>query len=241
MSSLEELSQDNGALGSQSAGSSHSSTSVLLLYDAMGQPPLAAATAALIRQTPLNPAIAEQELNRNPQIADWRYRLYLDLLVSVQHAPKAIWPAPQWDVAMMMHTHVLSPIKFAHDISSNPRYSCLAGKLDFPLLKLDHKLIHLHDRDTGANTRHENSTLPNTSLLSLDLVAGAKRQIGFARKITAQYPLDPVPENLLLDFQTRYAKFMNPIRTTGSAAIVPALDIDLFWHTHQLHSSSYFA
>jgi Glycine-rich domain-containing protein-like len=74
---------------------------------------------------------------------------------------------------------------------------------------------------------------------SLDLVEAAKRQILFARKITSIYPTDPVPIALLEDSQQRYAKFMNLIRISAVYAPVPALDIDLFWHTHQLSSSNY--
>jgi hypothetical protein len=34
------------------------------------------------------------------------------------------------DVALMIHTYLLSPMKFANDISSSPRYNTLAGVLD---------------------------------------------------------------------------------------------------------------
>jgi hypothetical protein len=74
---------------------------------------------------------------------------------------------------------------------------------------------------------------------SIDLVDRVKRQVAFAKKITAIYPYDPVPETLLLDSQQRYAKFMNLIRFNATEMPVPALDIDLFWHTHQLMPSNY--
>jgi len=35
-----------------------------------------------------------------------------------------------------MHTHVLSPVNFANDIASNPRYNSLAGMIDMPLMRL---------------------------------------------------------------------------------------------------------
>jgi len=74
---------------------------------------------------------------------------------------------------------------------------------------------------------------------SLDLVEAVKRQMVFARKIISVYPVDPVPVVLLEDSQQRYVKFMNLIRIGAVSAPVPALDIDLFWHTHQLSSSNY--
>jgi hypothetical protein len=39
-------------------------------------------------------------------------------------------------VALVMHTHLLSPVKFANDISKNSRDGKLAGSIDFPLLQL---------------------------------------------------------------------------------------------------------
>ena len=80
---------------------------------------------------------------------------------------------------------------------------------------------------------------PSSVPFSLDLVEAVKRQIDFARKITALYPYDPVPEKLLLDSQLRYVKFMNLIRLNACSTPVPAMDIDLFWHTHQLSASNY--
>jgi hypothetical protein len=67
---------------------------------------------------------------------------------------------------------------------------------------------------------------------SIDLRAAVKRQIAFARDITSLYPYDPVPEKLLLDSQQRFAKFMDLIRMNQNPAIVPAVQIDLLWHTH---------
>jgi hypothetical protein len=185
----------------------------------------------------------------------------------------------------MMHTHLLSPVTFANDISRNPRYNKLAGNLDFPLLRLlnklqniDHYDPELRDRDRiGVDKASErkwhakfkmpyefvqttnklgDKTIPPEMQVSqrfnlrtftftpsfpfsLDLVEAVKRQMAFARKITALYPYDPVPDALLLDSQQRYAKFMNLIHLNTVSSPVPAMDIDLFWHTHQLFSSNY--
>lgn len=212
------------------------------------------------------------------EVANFRYTLYLDLLVSLRHTPKNTWPLPQWDVALMMHTHMLSPVKFANDIASNPRYSSLVGIINLPLMRLYDKLQNIDNPDFKADrdlwfakypnkpernyellqilaTRGQKTIPPNMvmnngfvpkrykftklPLFGIDLVAAVKRQIAFARKITAIYPYDPVPETMLLDSEQRYAKFMNPIRLNATEMPVPALDIDLFWHTHQLTPSNY--
>jgi Glycine-rich domain-containing protein-like len=175
-----------------------------------------------------------------------------------------------------MHTHLLTPMKFATDISGNPRYNALTGMIDFPFSRLLNKLQNI-DRDDvelaseqkwrakfrsiqynllqtenelGDKTfpprmhvsTHYNPkkfTFTQSNPFSLDLIQAVKRQLAFARKITALYPYDPVPDVLLLDSQERYAKFMNLIRLNVVSAPVPAMDIDLFWHTHQLTSSNY--
>jgi hypothetical protein len=51
-----------------------------------------------------------------------------------------------------MHTHLLAPKKFSDDIKSNPRYSALAGLVDFPLTRLLDKIRRLdHDNQVSVN------------------------------------------------------------------------------------------
>lgn len=52
------------------------------------------------------------------------------------------------------------------------------------------------------------------------------------------YPQDPVPTPIRGNMKLRYVKFMNLMRIQGNM-IVPTLDIDLVWHTHQLSSKVY--
>jgi len=59
---------------------------------------------------------------------------------------------PLRDVALMMRTHLLSPIKYANDISKNPRWGKLAGKVDFPLLQLLAR-IEKRNPDDGSSER----------------------------------------------------------------------------------------
>jgi hypothetical protein len=74
----------------------------------------------------------------------------------------------------------------------------------------------------------------STACFSLDLPEAVKRQITFAEKITQIYHYDVIPEHLLLAAQKRYVKIMNLIRLAVATNLVPAMDIDLMWHTHQL-------
>jgi hypothetical protein len=77
-----------------------------------------------------------------------------------------------------------------------------------------------------------------TSRFGLNLAEAVIRQWDFSKKITGMYPQDPVPRPMLDHMKLRYVKFMNLMRTQGNM-IVPTVDIDLFWHTHQLSSNRY--
>ena len=78
--------------------------------------------------------------------------------------------------------------------------------------------------------------------LSIDLVAAALRQREFAIKITSP-ELSALDTPLaLFKATTRYHKFLLLMRRKKEGkrvALVPTLDIDLCWHTHQLSTGEY--
>jgi hypothetical protein len=82
------------------------------------------------------------------------------------------------------------------------------------------------------------STLNTRPKFGLNLAEAVVRQWEFAEKITKHYVQDPVPLEALEHSKVRYAKFMNLMRVQ-TRTIVPTLDVDLFWHTHQLSSVEY--
>ncbi|KAN0101525.1 hypothetical protein V8E51_012035 [Hyaloscypha variabilis] len=254
MTSLVELSQDDGAF---TTGKAQAHLTLLRMfcgvYDIFGRmQPL----VSMIMKREYTPQESEYFTNHYLHVAHYRYTLYLDLLASLRNTPKETWPLPQWDVALMMHTHMLSPVNFANDIGSNPRYSALSSNLDLPLARLydklrniDHSHANHADRDRWLAKYRSSGpyemiriqaingqkAIPPLMVMdqgfvpkrckfakpppfSIDLVEAVKRQIAFARKITA---------------------FMNLIRVNATEMPVLALDIDLFWHTHQLTPSNY--
>jgi len=79
--------------------------------------------------------------------------------------------------------------------------------------------------------------------LSIDLVAAALRQRGFALKITGEECAGVDSPAALVHAICRYQKFMMLLRDTAGKKhyrhLVPTLDIDLCWHTHQLHPVQY--
>lgn len=83
--------------------------------------------------------------------------------------------------------------------------------------------------------------------LSIDLVAAALRQRGFAQKITGEECAGIDSPVALTHAITRYHKFMLLLKRRDDGKkkkqqpLVPTLDIDLCWHTHQLHAVEYRA
>ena len=79
----------------------------------------------------------------------------------------------------------------------------------------------------------------NLSNVSLDLVKGMYRQLDFINKICVnfQYWND---EAIISASIARYFKFMQLMKTFGKKKmLVPTMDIDLVWHTHQTYSHDY--
>jgi hypothetical protein len=79
--------------------------------------------------------------------------------------------------------------------------------------------------------------------LSIDLVAASLRQREFAKKIVGDECQGIDTPFALFKATTRYHKFLLLMKRKpgkkGRIALVPTLDIDLCWHTHQLHAASY--
>jgi hypothetical protein len=80
--------------------------------------------------------------------------------------------------------------------------------------------------------------------LSIDLVAASLRQREFARKITSKDCAGIDTPFALSKAAMRYHKFLLLMKRKSNGkkkrvALVPTLDIDLCWHTHQLYAVSY--
>ena len=79
--------------------------------------------------------------------------------------------------------------------------------------------------------------------LSIDLVAACLRQREFATKITGEPCKYLDSSGPLSRSAIRYGKFLALMKPQGSFkrkySLVPTLDIDLWWHTHQLHPCLY--
>ena len=77
----------------------------------------------------------------------------------------------------------------------------------------------------------------NPSPFSLDLIQAVGRQQDFNTK--AIYKIDWKPLFGIARGIRQYQKFMKLIMMYPSQVMVPTLEIDLAWHTHMLHPSTY--
>jgi hypothetical protein len=72
----------------------------------------------------------------------------------------------------------------------------------------------------------------NISCFSMDLVKGMFRQLDFINKICGNYEYW-TNSNVILSSIERYQKFLSLMKLHSTKMLVPTLDIDLVWHTHQ--------
>ncbi|KAK1749752.1 hypothetical protein QBC47DRAFT_395263 [Echria macrotheca] len=85
----------------------------------------------------------------------------------------------------------------------------------------------------------ENAHLPCLVLPPVDLAAAVHRQAAFSLKMARfGWIHSPHADSTLRKSITRYGNFFSILAVVGPTA-VPALDIDLVWHTHQLSPARY--
>jgi len=78
----------------------------------------------------------------------------------------------------------------------------------------------------------------NLSCLSMDLIQGMYRQLSFVNKICSNYEYWTNKEVIAASV-ARYYKFVPLIACHRGKTLVPTMDIDLVWHTHQTDPVNY--
>ena len=151
---------------------------------------------------------------------------------------------PPVDIAWVWHCHMLAPHKYAKDCQT------LVGKL------IDHRFITSVDsydktRDLWSKSHDlepfelseeiKNGRCPPISSnspcnISNDLLAAIRRQQDFVYNIHLPHYRDKKFLNSALE---RYKKYLFLKKKNPSEFLVPCYDIDLVWHTHQLHPVDY--
>lgn len=172
------------------------------------------------------------------------------------------------DVAIILHVHCLNPFRFVADmLSRDPNQRLWNSGISFPLERL-HQLIltntwtdtQSEELWTTAFPNHPYQLWPSSPIsseksqinlqaatssseFSLDLVAAALRQRDFATRIVTEcFGLDNPDE--LTRAILRYHKFLLLMKykhaiSKKTVPLVPTLEIDLAWHTHQLFPRNY--
>ncbi|KZL83637.1 chloroperoxidase-like protein [Colletotrichum incanum] len=148
---------------------------------------------------------------------------------------------PSVDVLMAWHALMLHPKAYA-------RFIELGGKLGLDGMKWSEisnstipniDLPSLTSAHTGTFT-HRSQT--GTPLFTYPLAAAIQRQLSFSVKMSHHAWLrSPSLASTLTQSQTRYARFFHLIAAHPGTVMVPTLDIDLVWHTHQLSPARYLA
>ena len=106
-------------------------------------------------------------------------------------------------------------------------------------LKSSRRFKDIRQRNIFARMRVAYMGIVNHRL-SIDLVAASLRQREFATKITSAECAGMDSPFALYKATTRYHKFMLLMnRGSKKRFLVPTMDIDLCWHTHQLFARPY--
>ncbi|KAK2015823.1 hypothetical protein LZ32DRAFT_671044 [Colletotrichum eremochloae] len=172
--------------------------------------------------------------------------LYCDRAVARFEAWSASGPRPAErmppvDVLMAWHALMLHPKAYARFIELGGRLGLDGLKwseisnltipdIDLPSLSTAHTGVFTHRSPTG------------TPLFTYPLAAAIQRQLSFSTKMARHAWLrSPAVASTLARSRARYARFFHLIGAHPRTVMVPTLDVDLVWHTHQLSPARYLA
>lgn len=188
-------------------------------------------------------SVNQQPLLYNPDFLKkslYRYEV-LWLPLAAKHHPQ-ILVAPL-DIEWIWHCHMLSPIAYAEDCTT------LVGKLINHALFSEQTRQNYFQKGKDAwqkmypNQPFEILPGPNEefksdfeSKISYDIIAAALRQKVFFYQVSLPHFTDG---RFLKQALSRYKKYLLLKKKNPGAFLVPCYDIDLIWHSHQLHPANY--
>ncbi|XP_071745850.1 uncharacterized protein [Lepeophtheirus salmonis] len=174
----------------------------------------------------------------------YRYETYwLPFLTSAKgssHLKDLNW-VPPLDIHWVWHVHMLAPVAYRADTIS------VAGRF------IGHQLNSIHDytykmRDTKDAWELMYPEVPFNDIssftvpegyipkFSYDIASAARRQRDFYYQVALSHYRC---ENFLKDAVQRYKMYLYLKKENKETFLVPCYDIDLVWHSHQVHPSSY--
>ncbi|WVF72982.1 hypothetical protein IAT40_007800 [Kwoniella sp. CBS 6097] len=155
---------------------------------------------------------------------------------------------PSLGVLMAWLTHLLNPVQYDNDL--NGKFVALRG-LDFPLAEIGTAIREgslppikpLDEAQESTLQTHDESS--STEWTSRDIALAVQRQAKFVghMKTIGWLDEDHWEKKGFSELQfgvVLYHAWLDLIHSTESKYfLVPRLDIDLAWHTHQLHPNRY--
>ncbi|KAL2904120.1 Glycine-rich domain-containing protein 2 [Bienertia sinuspersici] len=185
--------------------------------------------------------------------AIYRYNAYwLPLLA--KHLEKPVSDEPlvvPLDCEWIWHCHRLSPVRYKYDceklfgrvLGNHNIISSFHGTSKSKTEKIWNSMYPEEPYELDHN-RHfsdiSQKSVQSENFTSYDLVSAVKRQVSFCYQVSRPHVSDDV---FLQEALTRYKGFLHLIRTNKKKNIkqlcVPTYDVDLMWHSHQLHPVSY--
>ncbi len=176
-------------------------------------------------------------------------KMWLPLLVKYSHdlakySGDTLLLDPPLDVHWIWHVHMLCPRKYIEDcmniISQVPDHKFHIGKqakkISRQLTLNTWKSLYPNEPFDIDPDNIDHEIFNYDSKLTYDIVAASERQKVFFYNVS-------LPHYGLYTFmgtaKERYQKFVNLKKLKPNAFIVPMYDVDLMWHTHQLHPKAY--
>lgn len=192
----------------------------------------------LLQEVASHPMLEDEKVLRQ---AMYRYENYW-LPLAAKHPAETL--AAPLDVEWIWHCHMLSPLNYQHDCSqlagriiSHKLYSAVERRkhqqkarslwqVEYP-----QEPYHLDLETAFCGTQEDAYTR-----LSCDILGAAFRQKVFYYQVSLPHYRDA---QFLSAAELRYKRFLFLKQQNPDMAIVPCYDIDLMWHTHQLHPLAY--
>jgi hypothetical protein len=183
----------------------------------------------------------------DPAVIDVAIRRYEQLWLPLIAAAKNFNSlAPPLDVHWIWHCHMLSPYNYQVDCQQ------IVGKVVDHAVRSTEDLIAARKK-TARIWKEKYATEPFDLVLTLpssepaiqplytrvsryDLAAAVGRQAKFFYNVSLPHYKD---DRFLSFAAERYKKFLYVKQQHQDALLIPCYDIDLLWHTHQLHPAVY--
>ncbi|KAL9241670.1 hypothetical protein vseg_015753 [Gypsophila vaccaria] len=152
------------------------------------------------------------------------------------------------DCEWIWHCHRLNPLRYKSDcekifgkiLSNRNTMSTAEATSNSATEEIWNKMYPGEPYELDMNRPFSGFELKNQKFTGYDLVAAVKRQISFTYQISRPYVTDDL---YLQEAVARYKGFLHMVRTNDKRAVkcfcVPTYDVDLIWHTHQLHPDAY--